>query len=295
MFYYNRYKDKVKNMFLCKEKRGFTLIELLVAMGLAFLVLLVIYMAYFISQTFFLGGTDTVEEQMYVRTLFSRIADDLQFLSRLNSLTENKDGMEFEIFNRRIIKTDPNTNDKLVEGNVVTYQTKESKNFEGVQFLILQKKIDKYEWWQRFGHSQKPNDNEDPPGYPDDMRDPVYGKQITENGEYEEILEQEYGKEFLMSKISFIPYDNIGQKIESGDDYNTLKMARSMRIEVEYKVRGRYGESLMMRTKVKGASTTIHFINFSILTQEEGQQSGSLSPTPFLSKFFTSLSFFIIR
>jgi len=282
----------MKSIFFHKKKNGFTLIELIVAMGLAFLVLLVIYMAYFISQTFFLRGTDTVEEQMYVRTLFSKIAEDLQFLSRLNVLTEDRDGLEFEIFNRKVIKTDPNTNDRLVEGNVVTYQTKEAKDFEGTRFLVLQKKIDKYEWWQRFGHSQQPNDNEDPPGYPDDMRDPVYGKQITEEGEYEEVLEQEYGKEFLMSKINFIPYDNIGQRIETGNDYNTLKMARSMKIEVEYKIRGRYGESLMMKTKVKTASTTIHFINFLIISQEEGGQTEGLFLTPFLFNFFAFSPYF---
>lgn len=274
-----------------KRERGFTLLELLLAMGIAFLVFLVIYMAYFISQTFFLKGTDTIQEQMYIRTLFSRIGDDLQFLSRLNSLSAERDDLEFEIFNREVKSTDAVTNDKLVIGNVVHFKTYEAKDMDGTLFLVLKKKIDKYEWYQRFGHSQKPNDEADPPGYPDDMRDPTYGKQMTEDGEYEEILEQEYGKEFLMEKIKFLPYDNIGVIINEGENYTTLKMARSMKIEVEYKLRGRYGETLLAKSKVKTASTTIHFVNFSIFDQE--QTLNIIVPSEYrLSSFFASQRLF---
>ncbi|MFH1824063.1 MAG: prepilin-type N-terminal cleavage/methylation domain-containing protein [Candidatus Firestonebacteria bacterium] len=281
---------------------GFTLLELVVAMGLSFLVMLGIYMAYFISSTFFKRGTDSIQEQMYVRTLFSRIADDLQFLSRLNTLSENQDELEFEIFNRRIVKTDSNTNDKLVEGNVVNYKTEESKDFGGISFSILKKEIDKYEWWQRFSHSQKPNDSEDIDpawrGYPDDMRDSTYGKQVTDQGGLEEILEQEKGKEFLISNIKFEAYNNLGQKIEGGGDYSTLKTARSMKVEIKYRVYGRYGEMLREKVNEKTVSTTIHFINFSILNpleDEEQPEETNKRPSPFLSNFFAKAFFFRIR
>src|SRR3989339_636195 len=73
----------------CKRHKGFTLLELMIAMGISSLLLLVLYYAYFLAQTFFYMGTDTIQEQTYVRNLFSKISEDLQFANRLNSLVYN--------------------------------------------------------------------------------------------------------------------------------------------------------------------------------------------------------------
>jgi prepilin-type N-terminal cleavage/methylation domain-containing protein len=268
-----------------KRQKGFSLIELLVAMGLAFLVFLVIYMAYFISLTFFGKGTDALQEEMYVRALFARISDDLKYLTRLNNLATDRDQLEFEVFNRKVLETDSDTNDKRIQGSVLYYFARETKDYEGIKFKILQKREDEYEWWLKFGHSQAPNDSADPHGYPDDMRDPVYGKQLTLEGDYEEMIEQEEKKEFLVSTCTFTPYDKLGEMIEGGVDYEDLKDARSMRVELTYKIRSRYGEALQEKTQVKTVTTTVHFVNFMV---EDTEKSG-MAPAPklFLCELFT--------
>ncbi|OGF47546.1 MAG: hypothetical protein A2452_02505 [Candidatus Firestonebacteria bacterium RIFOXYC2_FULL_39_67] len=249
----------------CKRHKGFTLLELMIAMGISSLLLLVLYYAYFLAQTFFYMGTDTIQEQTYVRNLFSKISEDLQFANRLNSLGNNCDDLEFEIFNRTVIDTDASSNDKTVEGNTIAYSTKSSGDSK---YIILMKKVDKYEWVLKFGHSQKPNDNEYPLGYPDDMRDPNDGKRQTETGEEEEVLEQVDGNEFLMNTIQFIPYDQKGEKIESasGYDYSSMKASRSIRIEVEYLLKGDYGDTARLATRKKTATANILFISFSMLS-----------------------------
>jgi len=260
-----------------KKKKGFTLLELVIAMGISFLLLLVLYYAYFLSQTFFTMGTDTIQEQMYVRNLFSKIAEDLQFVNRLNALGETYDDLEFEIFNRKVLEVDKNSNDKKVEGNTIFYSVKNSADNK---YILLMKKVDKYEWWMKFGHSQKANDDEDPKGYPDDMRNSSYGKQETEAGEEEEVIEQSAGNEFLMQTIQFIPYDQNGVKIEGagGFDYSTMKAARSMRVEVAYKLKGDYGDTARLATRTKTATANILFISFSMLgsTTEEAR----VNPSP---------------
>lgn len=270
-----------------KNEKGFTLLELLLAMGIAFLVFLVIYMAYFISQTFFLKGTDTIQEQMYVRTLFSKISDDLQFLSRMNYLSPEKNEIVFEIFNKKVIETDPLTNDKLVEGNTIIFSTKGLRDSEGKEFYVLQRKLDRYEWLQKFGHSLKPNNTVVPPGYPDDMAD---SKQPTYYGEYKNLLEQEAGREFFMQNISFMPYNSLGQEINEGNDYDSLKEARSVKIEVAYKIRGKYGETLLEKVKIKTASTTVHFVNLSIFNDEEQGAIKTKDPV-FLGNLFVKQAF----
>jgi hypothetical protein len=208
-------------------------------------------------------------------------------------LSAERDELEYEIFNRALIKTEPITNDKLLEGNIITYQTKETKDFEGKPFLVLQKRVDRYEWWMRFGHSQKPNYDADPPGYPDDMNDFIYGRTETEEGEYQEVLEQEYGKEFLIKRIEFIPYDDLGEKIEQGIDFDSLKMSRSMKVEVEYRLQQRYGEGAGLSTKkttTKTVYTMITFINFAVYKETD---SGSLPGHPFAGFFAESFLFAI--
>jgi|GEM_PF-1423709 len=248
-----------------KRKGGFSLIELIIAMGISFLLLLVLYYAYFLAQTFFKMGTDTIQEQSYVRNLFSKIGEDLQFVNRLNYLSENFDELEFEIFNRKVLEVESNTNNKRVEGNTIYYSVKSSADSK---YQLLMKRVDTYEWWMMFGHSQKPNDDDDPKGYPDDMRNPSYGKQETGTGDEEEVVEQAEGNEFLMSRIQFIPYDQDGKKIESGTGYNYLEMkpARSMRIEVDYLLKGDYGDTARLATRKKTATANILFTSFSMQT-----------------------------
>ncbi|MFH1074442.1 MAG: prepilin-type N-terminal cleavage/methylation domain-containing protein [Candidatus Firestonebacteria bacterium] len=263
-----------------RGKKGFTLLELIIAMGISFLLLLVLYYAYFLSQTFFTMGTDTIQEQMYVRNLFSKISEDLQFANRLNSLGDTLDDLEFEIFNREVKEIDSNSNDKRVEGNTIYYSTKSSSDSK---YIILMKKVDKYEWWMKFGHSQTPNDDDDPKGYPDDMRDPTYGKEETESGEEEEVIEQVTGDEFLMSTIQFTPYDQDGKKIESlgGFDYSSMKPARSMRIEVEYMLKGDYGDTARLATRKKTATANILFISFSMLSTSTEETMNNPAPGVF--------------
>ena len=279
----------------CRKGKGFTLIELLFAMGISFMVLLIIYFAFFVSETFFGRGTDIIQEQNYTRNLFSKISEDLRFLSRLNRLSAARDELEFEIFNKAVIKTDPATNDKLLKGNVITYQTAQTKDFEGKVFLVLQRKTENYEWLMRFGHSQKPNYEEYPPGYPDDMRDPIYGKQMaSQGGNFQEVLEQEYGKEFLIKKIEFIPYDDLGKVIGRGEDFDSLKTARCMKVNVEYRLQSRYGEGAgygRNSEATKTASTMVSFINFVIYKESE---SASL-PGNIYSGFFAKNFLFAIR
>ncbi len=244
-----------------KKEKGFTLIELLLAMGLAFMVFAVIYMAYFISQTFFEKGVDALQEQTYVRSMFAKISNDLKYLTRVNQLSPGGDEFEFEIFNRVVMETDQYSSDKRIRGCIITYKTKVSKDFEGIAFSILEKKEDLYEWWLKFGHSQAPNDNDNPLGYPDDMRDPSTGKQIVYEAEFAEVLEQEEKREFLLDTLTFTPYDAEGVEL-TGYDYAALKTARSIKVELTYKLRGRYGEALSEKIRKKTVSQIVPFINY---------------------------------
>ena len=241
------------------RKSGFTLIELLIAMGISFLLLIVLYYAYSLSGIFIERGTNITQNQSYVRTLFSKITEDLQFANRLNALGSNNDEMEFEIFNRKVLEVDKNSNDKVVEGNTIVYSTKPAAT---AGFIVLLKKTDKYKWMMKFGHSQKPNDDVDPKGYPDDMRN---SKQDTEAGQEEEVIEQDKEKPFLLKSIKFTPYDKDGKKIESnGYDYTVLKAARSMRVEIEYVEQGEKGEAVRTQGNTKKATENIIFTSFSM-------------------------------
>ncbi len=245
-----------------KKGKGFTLIELMIAMGLAFLVFAVIYMAYFISQTFFVRGTDSLQEQMYVRALFSGISDDLKYLTRLNELGQNKDFLVFEVFNRKVLKTDQDTSDRLIQGSVISYQLNATKDYEGNPFMILQKKEDTYQWWLKFGHSEMPDDLLEPFGYPSDYRDPVMGYEQLSTGQFSDLIEQEDKKEFLVTSVVFTPYDNEGSEIQSGSTYDDLKYARSIKVEVTYKMKSKYGDLGTGKDNVKTVSTIIPFVNF---------------------------------
>ncbi len=252
------------------KAKGFTLIELMIAMGLAFLVFAVIYMAYFISQTFFVRGTDSLQEQMYVRALFSGINDDLKYLTRLNELGQNKDYLVFEIFDRKVLEIDANSSDKLIQGSVITYQLNATKDYAGNPFMILQKKEDTYQWWLKFGHTQIPDELAEPFGYPPDYRDPVTGYQPLTEGQFTDMIEQEDKKEFLVTSVIFTPYDNLGEEIPSGSSYEDLKYARSIKIEVTYTIRNNNGDLSTEKNSVKTVSTVIPFVNFMVQSDVSG-------------------------
>ena len=272
-----------------KKEKGFTLIELMISMGLAFMVFLVIYMAYFISQTFFQKGVDALQEQTYVRVLLAKISDDLKYLTRVNSLSPGGDELEFEIFNRRVLETDPYSGDKRIEGSIISYRSKSSKDFEGIKFNIIEKKDDLYEWWLKFGHSQTPNDETEPYGYPDDMRDPVSGKQMLSAGEFDELLEQEEKREFLLDTVIFTPYDAMGEAITDGDDYATLKTARAIKVEISYKLRGRYGESLSEKIRKKTVSQMVPFVNYMTEESRDYSNGGTYSTYALLKSFYLAI------
>ena len=260
-----------------RKHKGFTLLEIMISMGISSLLLLVLYYAYFLAQTFFTMGIDTIQEQTYVRTMFSKISEDLQFVNRLNSLGDSYDDLEFEVFNRSVLEVDASSGDKKVEGNTVYYYTKPSNDS---LYLLLYRKIDKYEWWMKFGHSQTPNDNDDPKGYPDDMRDPSTGKQQTEAGEETEVIEQAAGNEFRMSSIKFTPYDQDGKSIEStgGYDYASMKPGRSMHIELEYTLKGDYGDTARLATRKKTATANILFISFAMISTSTEEAMNTPAP-----------------
>ena len=262
-------------------KKGFSLIEMIVAMGISFLLLLLIYFAYFLSQTFFFMGNDAILQQSYVRILFSNMSDDLQFVSRLNELGMEQDSIEFEIFNRKVLSTDTNTNDKRIEGNQIFYSVKSSRDYRKTDFFIVQRRINTYEWWMKFGHSQKPTDDENPPGYPADMRDSIYGRQETGEGVEEDMVPQMYGKEFLLKSIKYLPFDKDGVELNAGDsgfNYDFFKMARSIKVDIKYLIKSDYGENTGSKTELKSASTNIFFIGFSILNTEQSRYLGPAGP-----------------
>lgn len=251
------------------KAKGFTLIELMIAMGLAFLIFAVIYMAYFISQTFFVRGTDSLQEQMYVRALFSGINDDLKYLTRLNELGPNKDYLVFEIFNRKVVGTQTDTSNKTIQGSVITYQLNSSKDYQGNPFMILQKKEDKYEWLLQFGHTQVPDDLAEPYGYPPDYRDASSFVALPE-GQFEDMIEQEEKKEFLVTSVIFTPYDNLGEEIVKGNTYEDLRYARSIKVEVTYSIRNSNGDLSLEKNSSKTVSTVIPFVNFMVQSDVSG-------------------------
>ena len=244
--------------------KGFSLIELLVSLGISFLLILVIYKAYFLSTTYFSMGTDTIQEQSYLREIFSGMDNDFRYLNRFNEINEEMNTVEFEIFNTEIIEEDRNTNDKKVKGNQIIYSIRTERDRSKTEYLIITKTKDLYEWWMKFGHDQSINDELDPPGYTTDLLDPVTGKTVTERGEVLDFVQQDNQIPFIMTSIKYIPYDNDGKIIESvtGYDYTLLKSARSMKVEIEYLMKSEYGDSAGTASRKKTASTIIAFISF---------------------------------
>ena len=98
------------------------------------------------------------------------------------------------------------------------------------------------------------------------MRDSSTGKALVESGSEEELLEQETGKGFLLQSIKFVPYDQDGiPEVSAGVyDYSTMKTARSMRIEVVYRIKRDYGDTLRMAAGMKTATVNIPFISFAL-------------------------------
>jgi hypothetical protein len=256
--------------------KGMTLLELLVAVGLSTLILLALYFAYDLAVGYFQIGGDTIQERSYKRILFSKISEDLQLLSRLNRLSENRDELEFEIFSKKVLQLDSTTNDKKILGNVIIYELKFVKDFYDEEYKALIKTVQEYEWWQRFGHTLQPYDDIDPPGYPSDIFDAVYGRQDLPLGDPVELLEQEEKKEFLLQSIQFIPYDDIGNPILTGESYDELKGTRSFRVLIEYKIKGRYGSLLQNRVVTKQASHMVNFINY--IKSTTSTSAGLVSP-----------------
>ncbi len=240
-------------------KKGFSLIEIIVSLGISFLVLLVIYKAYFLSTSFFSMGIDTIQEQAYLRKIFSTLDEDLRYLNRFNSISTEMDSVEFEIFNVQVLDEDKNTNDKKVEGKYITFSTRSAKDVKrGLEYQIITKATDVYDWWMKFGHSQTLNDD----GYPEDMLEPVTGKSITQKIDAADLIDQDVNIPFLINSIKYVPYDAEGLIIEAGGEYNysVLKNARSIRVEIEYTMKSEYGDATGDITRKKTASTNIPFI-----------------------------------
>lgn len=230
---------------------------------------LVVYMAFSLAQNLFFRGGETVLEQMYVRTLFARISQDLQFLSRFNSITAGEDEMMFEIFSVKTISTDASTNDKIVQGQEVIYSTTKRKDRTETEYIVLLKRVNEYEWKEYFGKSQIPTEDptlsEDQRGRPPDMNDPITGKKITKSGTNQEILEQEEGREFLLQKVRFVPIDSQANEFP-GTGWSVLKNARGLKIKIEYIIKRVYGEQ-KERIDKKASSATVNFINLDIINQ----------------------------
>jgi prepilin-type N-terminal cleavage/methylation domain-containing protein len=275
-----------------KRKKGFTLLELMISMVISFVLLLVIYNAFFLAKTLFDMGGDVVQEQHYVRTLFAKIGDELQFASRLSNLSTGKNELEYEIFNSNVLEVESGSNDKKVEGHQIFYTTADKSDDRGNEFVVLEKQTNVYEWWMKFGHSQMPNDDVEPRGYPVDMKDEATGRKETIVGEKTEVLEQEVGKEFLLKSIKFIPFDKEGKDMttyisggEKGFDYDMLKSVRSMRVDLEYLIAGDYGDQATPSARKKTASKSIIFISFTTDSMTTGEVV-MLDSVPNLFDFF---------
>jgi len=107
-----------------------------------------------------------------------------------------------------------------------------------------------------------PVETVEPPGYPEDMLNPITGKTVTETGEAVDMLDQDASMPFLLTSIKYIPYDKDGLVIESSEnfDYSVLKNARSIKIELEYVMKGEFGDAVGRLNRKKSASTNIPFI-----------------------------------
>jgi len=246
--------------------RGFTLIEVTIASAISSLLLLVIYMAFNISQNLFFRGSETVMEQQNVKLIFQRLSDDIKYMSRIKTITEDRTTMSFEIFNEKTISIDSDNN-KLIQGKEVSYSTKDKKS-DLTEYKVILRKYDEYEWTEYFGNSQTVISNilePDKDGYPPDMLDSITGKRITKQGEYSEIIEQEEGREFLLQKVEFILKDAL-ENVLTGTQWLDIKGVRTITINIEYSIKRIYGEQ-QEKTETKQNSATVDLVNMAIINK----------------------------
>ncbi|MEK6646253.1 MAG: hypothetical protein AABY84_06240 [Candidatus Firestonebacteria bacterium] len=219
--------------------------------------MMVIYEAFIVSKNFFDKGTDLVNEENLIKILFGKMTMDFQFASRINYISSTRDSIEVDIFKDKVLSTDSTTNDQLINGKIINYKVEKAHDLYGNDYLIIQSKKTEYEWTQVFGHPQEL----DTDGYLPDIKDPVTGKRITKQYEYEDVVEPEKGKEFLLQTIKFIPYDSKGEENTYGFDYTALKSSKSIRVELTYLIRGEKGQE----SRTKNIATMISLINMGLL------------------------------
>jgi len=245
------------------KRKGFTLVELIVSTGLGCLLIIMLWNAFSVSHLFYRKGEDTLLQGSYSNLIFEKLSQDMEFLCRINQLSYDRDEIQYEIFNIKTLEIN-DTEDKKFLGKEVTLSLEDITADDGTDFKRLKMVEKQYTWWHFYGVSLEPGED----GYPPEMEDPVTGKEYMETLEPDYLIDQEKGKEFLLQNVSFIPLDELSQPIEATGDYENLKDAKGIRIEIQYLMVGHYGEYVESAQKVD-RSITVNFINLVSKNKQE--------------------------
>lgn len=165
------------------------------------------------------------EAKALVSNIFQKLSSDIAYLYRINSISDNS--ISFEVFNVRTIKTDSVTNDKLVEGNVITIKVDSAKDENSQSYKVISRRVDRYEWIEKFGHGQIPGYN----GYPEDIKQT---KRNFRKGQFVPIETITFFRDLLIQDVKFVPYDGLDRRIKKLTDYESLKDTRNIVIRINY-------------------------------------------------------------
>lgn len=171
-----------------------------------------------------IGASKKNEAKLKVQHVFQKLSSDISYLYRMNSIS--KDSICFEIFNVRTLKTDVVTNDKFIEGNIISFKVKKVMDADLSDYKVISKKVDRYEWLEKFGHDQTLGID----GFPEDMKQT---KQNFKKGAFEPIEAITFFRDLLIQDVKFIPYDGLDRRILKFD-LESLKDIRNVVIRITY-------------------------------------------------------------
>ena len=164
------------------------------------------------------------EARALVQQIFQKLSSDIAYLYRINSVSRNS--ISFEVFNVRTLKTDPITNDKVVEGSIITIKV-DTVKYPHQNYKVLSRKVDRYEWTEKFGHDQTPGVD----GFPEDLKQT---KRNFKKGVFIPLEQITFFRDLLIQDIKFIPYDGLDKKIKDIKDYASLKDTRNIVVRISY-------------------------------------------------------------
>lgn len=173
----------------------------------------------------FLSASKKNETKSQIQKLFQKLSTEISYLYRLNSIS--KDKICFEVFNIRTLKTDPITNDKLVEGSIITLKVEIVKDEIYESYKVISRKVDRYEWIEKFGHDQTPGID----GFPEDLKS---SRRNFKKGSFVPLETITFFRDLLIQDVKFIPYDGLDRKIQKLTDSESLKDTRNIVIRINY-------------------------------------------------------------